>query len=112
MRFWMPFLVAHVPFLILPVIFNVSAGVMDFSVTITATAAFTTNSTNPLCKRGALSLGHPGDYSCTVLVQEMQTLLAVLGIKIVSDGEISMQILLNVYNKSELHGQVSFGCGL
>jgi hypothetical protein len=88
--------VALVAFLILPVLFIVIAGVVAFSVTITAIADFTTASANLLYKGGALILVHPVDYSFTVLVQDMQSLLAVLGIMIVSGGEIILHIHLEV----------------
>jgi hypothetical protein len=58
--------VAIVALLILPVLLVVSAGFVAFPLTI---AAITTTSTTPLCKGGALRLGHSGDYSLTVLVQ-------------------------------------------
>jgi hypothetical protein len=65
---------------------------MDFFVTITAIVSFTTASAIPLCKGGALRLGRPGDCSLTVLVQEIHSLLVVLGIAIVSGGYIVLQI--------------------
>jgi hypothetical protein len=89
----MPFSVALVAFLVLPVLFVISTGIMAFSITITA---LTTTLTTLLCKGGALRLCHSCDHSFAKLVQKMQSLLAILGITIVSGGEVILQIHLEV----------------
>jgi hypothetical protein len=68
--------------------------IMDFSVTTPSAAS--TSSSAPLCKGGALILGHFGSISLAVLVQEVQRLLAVHGITVVAGGEIILKIHLEV----------------
>jgi hypothetical protein len=85
----MPQLVAFVTLLILPVLFIKSAGDMAFSITIVASA---TASTAFLGKGGAFGLCHLGDHSLAILVQQMQRLLAILGISIVSCGKVIRKI--------------------
>jgi hypothetical protein len=90
----MPHLVAFVTLLILPVLFIISAGVMAFSITIVASA---TASTAFLGKGGAFGLCHLGDHSLDILVQQMQHLLAILGIAIVSYGKVILKIHFEIY---------------
>jgi hypothetical protein len=85
----MPHLVAFVTLLILPILFIISAGVMAFSITIVTS---TTASTSFLGKGGALGLCHFGDHSLAILVQQMQRLLEILGITIVSFGKVILKI--------------------
>jgi hypothetical protein len=94
MRCWMPFIVALVAFLVLPVIFIIGTGIMDFSIAISASV--TTVSTTLLCKGGALRLCHSCDHSFAILVLKMKSLLAVIEITIVSGGEIVLQLHLEV----------------
>jgi hypothetical protein len=89
----MPHLVAFVTFLILPVICIISVGVMAFSITIVASA---TASTAFLGKGGAFRLCHLGDHSLAILVQQMQRLLTILGIAIVSCGKVILKIHLEI----------------
>jgi ABC-type microcin C transport system permease subunit YejE len=81
--------VAFVTLLILPVLFIISAGVMDFSITIVASA---TASTDFLGKGGAFGLCHLGDHSLAILVQQMQRLPAILWIAIVSGCKVILKI--------------------
>jgi hypothetical protein len=81
--------VACVTLLILPVLFIISAGLMPFSIT---TVASPTASTAFLGKGGAFGLCHLGDHSLAILVQQMQRLLAILGIAIVSCGKVILKI--------------------
>jgi hypothetical protein len=67
---------------------------MDFSVT--TPSATSTSSSTPLCKGGALRLGHFSNISLAVLVQEVQSFLEVLGITVVAGGEIILKIHLEV----------------
>jgi hypothetical protein len=67
---------------------------MDFSVTTPSVAS--TSSSAPFCKGGSLILGHFGNSSLAVIVQEVQNLLAVLGITVVAGGEIILKIHLEV----------------
>jgi hypothetical protein len=94
MRCWIPFLVALVAFLLLPVIFVIGTGITTFSVAISASV--TTTLTALLCKGGALRLCHSCDHIFAILVQNMQSLLADLGITTVSGVEIVLQIHLEV----------------
>jgi hypothetical protein len=96
MRCWMPFLVALSAFLVFPVLFVIGTGIMDFFIAIAA--SFTTTSTNLMCEGGALGMCHSCNHSFAVLVQKIQSLLAVLGITIVSDGQIILQIHLEFYH--------------
>jgi hypothetical protein len=75
----MPHLVAFVTLLILPVLFIISVGVVAFSITILSSA---TASTTFLGKGGAFGLCHLGDHSIAILVQKMQHLLAILGMRL------------------------------
>jgi hypothetical protein len=70
-------------------LFIISAGVMAFSTTIVASA---TASTAFLGKGRAFGLCHLGDHSLAILVQQMQRLLAILGIAIVSCGKVILKI--------------------
>jgi hypothetical protein len=81
--------VAFVTLLSLPVLFIIIAGVVAFSITI---VALTTASTAFLGKGGALGLCHLGDHSLAILFQQMQRLLAILGIVIVSCGKVILKI--------------------
>jgi hypothetical protein len=81
--------VAFVILLILPVLFIISAGVMAFSITIVAS---TTASTAFLGKGGAFGLCHFGDHSIAIIVQQMQRLMRILGIAIVSCGKVILKI--------------------
>jgi hypothetical protein len=63
---------------------------------IAIAALVTTTSTALLCAEGALRMCHSCDHSFAILVQKMLSLLAVLGIAIVSGGEIVLQIHLEV----------------
>jgi hypothetical protein len=90
----MPFLVALVAFRVLPVLFVLGTGIMAFSIAIAASV--TATSTALLCEGGALRMCHCCDHSFAILVQKMQSLLAFLGITIVSGGEIVLQIQLEV----------------
>jgi hypothetical protein len=90
----MPFLVELVAFLILPVLFVICIGVVAFSITIAAST--TTALTTLLYEEGALRLCHSCDHSFVILVQKMQSLLAVIGIMIVSGGEVILKIHLEV----------------
>ena len=46
-----------------------------------------------LCEGGSLRLGHLGDYSFTVFVEEVESLLTVLGVAIgFTLGEVVLQI--------------------
>jgi hypothetical protein len=94
MHFWMPFLVALVEFLVLPVIFVIHTGIIPFSISIAASV--TTTSTTLLSKGGTLRICHSCDHSFDKLVQKMQSLLGGLGITIVSGGEIILQIHLEI----------------
>jgi hypothetical protein len=94
MRCWVTFLVALVSFLVLQLLFVIGTGIMAFSITISAST--TTASTTHLCEGGALRLYHSCKHSLAILVQKMQSLLAVLGITIVSGGEFILQIHLEV----------------
>jgi hypothetical protein len=67
---------------------------MAFSVT--TPSATSTSSSTPLCEGGALRLGHFGNSSLAVLVHEVQRFLAVLGITVVTGGEIILKIHLEV----------------
>jgi hypothetical protein len=89
----MPHLVAFVKLFILPVLFIISAGVMAFSITIVASA---TASAAFLGKGGAFGLCHLGDHSLAILVQQMQRLLAILGIAIVSCGKVILKIRFEI----------------
>jgi hypothetical protein len=93
MRCWMHFYVAPVAFLVLPVLFVIGTGIMAFFITIIAS---TIDSTTLLCKGGAVRLCHSCDHIFAILVEKMQSLLAVLGIMIVSSGEVILQIYLEV----------------
>jgi hypothetical protein len=62
---------------------------MAFSITIVAS---TTASTAFLDKGGAFGLFHLGDHSIAILVQQIQRLLAILGIAIVSCGKVILKI--------------------
>jgi hypothetical protein len=83
-----PHLVAFVTLLILPVLFIISAGLTAFSITIVAS---TTASTTFL-GGGAVGLCHLGDHSLAILVQQMQYMMAILGIAIVSCGKVILKI--------------------
>jgi hypothetical protein len=85
----MPHLVAFVTLLILPLLFIISAGVVAFSIAILALA---TASTAFLGKGGAFGMCHLGDHSLAILVQQMQRLLAIIGIVIVFCGKVIMKI--------------------
>jgi hypothetical protein len=85
----MPHLVAFVTLLILPVIFIISAGLMAFSITIMTS---TTASNASLGKGGAFGVCHLGDHILAILVQQMQCLLAIIGIAIVSYGKVILKI--------------------
>jgi hypothetical protein len=85
---WMPFLVALLTFLVLPVILIIGAGITAFS--ISTAASVTVTSSTVLCEGGALRMCHSCDHSFAILVQKMQSLLVFLGITIVSGGEIFM----------------------
>jgi hypothetical protein len=88
-----PLLLTLVTSLFLPV-FLIKI-IVVFSVS-TSSATSTTSSSAPLCKGGALRLGHFGNSSLAVLVQEVQSLLAVLGIMVVAGCEIILKIYLEV----------------
>jgi hypothetical protein len=62
---------------------------MAFSIPIVVSA---TSSTAFLGKGGAFRLYHLGDHSLAILVQQMQSLLAILGIAIVSCGKVILKI--------------------
>jgi hypothetical protein len=62
---------------------------MAFSITIVASI---TASTAFLGKGGALGLCHLGDHSLAIFVQQMQRLLAIIGIAIVSCGKVILKI--------------------
>jgi hypothetical protein len=64
-----------------------------FSITIVDSA---TASTAFLGKGGAFGLCHLGDHSLAILVQQMQHLLAILGIAIVSCGKVILKILFDI----------------
>jgi hypothetical protein len=81
--------VAFLTLLILPVLFIISAGLVAFSITIVTS---TTASTASLGKEGAFGLCHLGDNSLAILVQQMQCLLEILGIAIVSYGKVILKI--------------------
>jgi hypothetical protein len=85
----MPHLVAFVTLLIIPVLFIISDGLMAFSITIVASA---TASSAFLGKGGAFGLCHLGDHSLAILVQQMPSLLGILGIEIVSCGKVILKI--------------------
>jgi hypothetical protein len=68
--------------------------VVAFSVT--TPSATSTSSSAPLCKGGALRLGHYGNSSLSVLVQEVQSLLAVFEITVVAACKIILKIHLEV----------------
>jgi ABC-type thiamin/hydroxymethylpyrimidine transport system permease subunit len=85
----MPHLVAFLALLILPVLFIISAGLMAFSITIVDP---TTASTDFLGKGGAFGLCHLGDHILAILVQQMQRLLAIIGIAIFSCGKVILNI--------------------
>jgi hypothetical protein len=85
----MPHLLVFVTLIILPVLFIISAGLMAFSITIVAS---TTASIAFLGKGGAFGLCHLGDHSLAILVQQMQFLLSILGIAIVSCGKVILKI--------------------
>jgi hypothetical protein len=85
----MPHLVAFVTLLILPVLFIISDVVMAFSIT---NLASDTASTSFLDKGCAFGLCHLGDNSLAILVQQMQRLLAIFGIAIVSCGKVVLKI--------------------
>jgi hypothetical protein len=87
-----PLLLTLVTSLVLPV-FLIEIFI-TFSVT-TPSAASTSPST-PFCKGGALILGHFDNISLAVIVQEVQILLAVLGITVVDGGEIILKIHLEI----------------
>jgi hypothetical protein len=83
-------LVVLVSLLVLPPLLIVSVGIVAVSVTTTtATVA-------PLCKGDPFRWSHLGDYSIAVLVKEIQSVLAVIGIMIVTGGEIVLEIHLEV----------------
>jgi hypothetical protein len=67
---------------------------MAFSVAIADSV--TTTSTALLCEGGALRMCHSCDHSFAILFRKMQSLLAVLGITIVSGGKIVLKIHLEV----------------
>jgi hypothetical protein len=81
----MPFYVALVALLFLPVLFVIGPGIMAFSIKITAS---NTALTTLMCEGGALRLCDSCDHSFDILVEKMQSLLTVLGINIVSGGEV------------------------
>jgi hypothetical protein len=85
----MPHLVAFVTFLILPVLFIISAGLVAFSITIVAS---TTASSAFLGKGGEFGLCHLGDHILAILIQQMQRLLYIIGIAIVSCGKVILKI--------------------
>jgi hypothetical protein len=87
-----PLLITLVTSLVLPVF--LIKFVVAFSVTTPSAAS--TSSFAPLCRGGALRLGHFGNSSLAVLFQEVQSLLAVLGIKVVAGCEIILKIHLEV----------------
>jgi hypothetical protein len=91
---WVPFIVALVAFLFHPVLFVIGNGIIAFSTTIAA--SIITASTTLLCVGSALRPCHSCDHSFAIIVQKMQSLLAVLGITILSGGEIVLQIHLEV----------------
>jgi hypothetical protein len=71
--------------------------IMDFFVTTSSTpSTASTSSSAPVCKGGALRLGHFGNINLAVLVQEVQRLLAVIGIMVVAGGKIILKIHLEV----------------
>jgi hypothetical protein len=86
----MPLLLTLVTSLVLPLFLIKIA--MAFSVT--SPCAASTSSSAPLYKGCALRLGHFGNTSLAVLVQEVQSLLEVLGITVVAGGEIILKIHL------------------
>jgi hypothetical protein len=63
---------------------------------VTTPSATSTSSSAPLCKGGAIRLVHFGNKSLAVLVQEVQSLLEVLGITVVAGCEIILKIHLEV----------------
>jgi hypothetical protein len=79
----MPFLVPILAFLVLPVLFVICTGIVAFYIAIAASVA--TTSTALWCEGGALRMCHSCDHS-----------FAILGISIVSGGEIVLQIHLEV----------------
>jgi hypothetical protein len=89
-----PLLLKLVTSLVLPV-FLIEI-VVAFSVTTFSATSASSSSSAPLCKGGALRLGHFGNSSLAVFVQEMQSLLTVLGIKVVARCEIILKIHLEV----------------
>jgi hypothetical protein len=86
-------IVVIVAFPVLPVLFIVSTGIMAFYVTITAS---TTASTTLLYEGGSLRLCHSWDHSFAILAEKMQSLLAALGIMIVSGGNIILKVHFEV----------------
>jgi hypothetical protein len=85
----MPHLVAFLTLLILPILFITSAGLVAFFITIVAS---TTSSTAFLGRLGDFGLCHLGDHSLDILVEQMQRLMLILGIAIVSFGKVILKI--------------------
>jgi hypothetical protein len=94
MRCWMPFLVALVAFLVIPVFIIIGAEITAFS---TAAASVTATSSARLCKLGAFRVCHFCDHIFAILIQKMQRLLVIIGIAIVTCFEIVLQIHLAGY---------------
>jgi hypothetical protein len=87
-----PLLLTLVTSIVLPV-FLIKIGVAFF---VTTSSATSTSSSAPLCKGGALRLGQFGNSILAVLVHEVQSLLAILGITVVAGCEIILKIHLEV----------------
>jgi hypothetical protein len=90
----MPFLVALVAFLVIPVLLIIGARITDFS--IAAADSVTATSSALLCKWGALRMCHFCEQSLAIFIQDMQGLLTIIGITIVTCSEIVLKIHLEV----------------
>jgi hypothetical protein len=71
------------------ILFFIGTRIMAFSIAISVSV--TTTLIALLWEGGALRMCHSCDQSFAIIVQKMQSLLEVLGIMIVSGGEIVLQ---------------------